>query len=130
MAKSQASTTPFQVKLAGLTGIPVGTPFAVYERGSDTVFDRVRIGGTIELALDDGTTKTANVQALQAAPLIDLIAGSGSQAAHMVGRVYSPLALVQHLTDNAPEDVLDVTKLYTAIVVLVPHEMTNLAPAA
>lgn len=107
---------------------PLGSPFTVYAEGID-IYGKTRINGDIDLALDDGTTRRATVQGLQVAPLIDLIGNFGQQNVYTYGGIYSPLTLVQALTDASPADVLDVTKLYTALIVTLPMPSPAPLPA-
>ncbi len=103
----------------GLKALPQAAAFVVYEKGTDA-YDRLRVNGDVELQLDDESTTAATVVGVQVGPLIDLLVGTGPQAAQAIGRLYSPLGLVQALTDLGGGDVLDVTKLYTAVSVRIP----------
>lgn len=106
----------------GVSGLPRGTPFSVYQRGADT-FEALRINGPVALHLDDGSAAEATVQALQVGALVDLITNFGPQSVYTAGRIYSPLTLIQALTDAGEGAVLDVTRLYTAVTVLLPVQI-------
>lgn len=120
MAKSPTSTI-VQLPVPGVANPYGGAPAFVFLAGID-FYDKVRLSQEIELKLDDGTVRKATVQSKTVAPLIDLIVANGSQAVQAIGRSYSASSLVQLLTDQVPEDVLDVTKLYTAVQVIVAPE--------
>lgn len=117
-----------QLKVPGVTSLPQGQSFYVYEAGV-SAYEKFRPNGDIELVLDDGTVVTGKVASIQVGPLIDLLVGTGPQAAIMVARVYSPLALVQSLSDQAEGAVIDVTKLYAAVAVQVPIQSPSFTPA-
>lgn len=114
-------TTP-QLPAPGVITVPYGMPFYVYAKGVEA-YENFRPNGDIELTLDDGSTVSGKVTDVRVGPLIDMITGTGAQAATMVSRIYSPLALVQTLTDQNGGDPVDVTKLYTAVAVQVPTPM-------
>lgn len=116
-----AAKTP-SLKVPGLTALPTNNPFLVYQKGS-AFFEDNRVGAEIDLVLDDGSKKKGTIKNMQVDPLINMINGNGvTQYGAMVGQVHSPLVLVQLLTDQAGVEVLDVTKLYTAVTVQVAYE--------
>lgn len=117
---TKAKTKPsLPVPGAGLKFPASGMPFVVYAQGVG-LFEQLRANSTVALALDDGTSRDATVQSVQVGALIDLVASQGPQSVYTAGRVYSALSLVQALTDASPDDVIDVTKLYTAVMVVLP----------
>lgn len=123
------ATKTASLKVPGLTALPTNTPFLVYEKGS-AFFEANRVGAEIDLVLDDGSKKKGTIKNMQVDPLINMINGNGvTQYGAMVGQVYSPLVLVQLLTDQAGVEVLDVTKLYTAVTVQVAYEPPAVQPA-
>jgi hypothetical protein len=117
MAKSTAVPS---LKIIGVATLPQAYPFVVHSEGTDD-YAALRINGKVNLELDDGSKVEASVQGLQVGALIDLLGSTGPQSIVTYGRVYSALSLVQALTDASPDDVLDVTKLYTAVTVTVPQ---------
>lgn len=136
MAKT---TTIPAIKVPGLPALPQGNQITVFARGADP-YEATRLNGSVDLVLDDGTKVTATVVNKKVGPLIDLIGQDGPNNVYTFGRIYSAVSLIQALTDAAPEDVLDVTKLYTAVTVSTPMQVpampgatsavTTSAPAA
>lgn len=112
---------PLQIPVPGVANPYTGSPLFVFTPGIEN-YEKVRLNQEIELKLDSGVVRKGTVQGKNVAPLIDLIVANGSQSMQAAGRVYSASSLVQVLTDQVPEDVLDVTKLYTAIQVVVQPE--------
>lgn len=124
--KTSTPATP-QIAVPGVSGFPIGTPFFVYQKGVDA-YDTMRVNGDVDLKLDNGEVKTGKITAMQVGPLVDLLVNTGPQSALTYGRIYSPLSLVQSLTDQAGVEALDVTRLYTAISVTmpIPQPSTNI----
>lgn len=117
MSKTAAKPT---VTIPGQNlSLPHGAQVSVFQKGTD-LYEAARINGPVTLALDSGTQMDATVQTLQVGALIDLMAMYGPQSVYTYARPYSALGLLQTLTDASDEDVLDVTKLYTVVVVTTP----------
>ncbi|MRI54068.1 hypothetical protein D8770_08895 [Methylobacterium sp. DB1607] len=117
MAKNAAKPS---INLAGPNlRLPQGGQVSVFHKGTD-LYEAARINGTVELAAEDGTKLDATVQTMQVGALIDLIGSYGPQNVYTYGRPYSALGLLQALTDASTDDVVDVTKLYTVVVVTTP----------
>ncbi|PZP71752.1 hypothetical protein [Methylorubrum populi] len=108
--------TPTLTAPAGVTNLPYGGEVAFFERGVDA-YERLRLNGEVEIKMPDGSTRKGTVRGTQVAPLIDLIMSYGSRHVSFYNSVYSANGLIQTMTDVAPEAVLDVTKLYTAVLV-------------
>jgi hypothetical protein len=117
MAKNAAKPT---VTLSGQNlNLPQGAQVSVFQKGTD-LYEAARINAPVAHALDSGTQVDATVQSIQVGALIDLIGMYGPQSVYTYARPYSALALLQALTDASGEDALDVTKLYTVVVVTTP----------
>ena len=117
MSKTAAKPS---VTIAGQNlNLPQGAQVSVFHKGTD-LYESARINASIELALEGGPTVDATVQAMQVGALIDLIGMYGPQSVYTYARPYSALALLQALTDASGEDAIDVTKLYTVVVVTTP----------
>ncbi|MGW5960828.1 hypothetical protein [Methylorubrum thiocyanatum] len=117
MSKTAAKPS---VTIAGQNlNLPQGAQVSVFNKGTD-LYESARINAPIELALESGATVDATVQAMQVGALIDLIGMYGPQSVYTYARPYSALALLQALTDASGEDAIDVTKLYTVVVVTTP----------
>lgn len=108
--------------------LPQGGQVSVFQKGTD-LYESARINGTVELAAEDGTKLDATVQTIQVGALIDLIGSYGPQNVYTYGRPYSALGLLQALTDASTDAVVDVTKLYTVVVVTTPMP-APVSPAA
>lgn len=121
--------TTLQIPVPGVSNPYSGSPLFVFTAGIEN-YEKVRLNQQIELVLDDGTVRKATVQGKNVAPLIDLIVANGSQSIQAVGRIYSASSLVQVLTDQIAEEVLDVTKLYTAVQVSLLPETLPSTPTA
>lgn len=89
-----------------------GQLISLFTRGVDD-YERLPIGAEIEIRLDDGVCK-ATVTNSQVGPLIDLIGTYGTQSIYTYGQMYSARALIAAIGGG---EVVDVTKLYTALVV-------------
>lgn len=127
-----AKTVPtvVQLPIPGVTNnyIYTGNPVFIFVAGTD-MYGKLRLNQEVELVLDDGSKRKAIVQSRTVAPLIDLIVSNGSQSVQAAGRVYSASSLVQVLTEQVPEDVLDVTLLYTAVQIVVQAEQVPMSPS-
>lgn len=99
--------------------LPQGSQISVFQRGTD-LYETARINGTVALEVEGSAQVDATVQSMQVGALIDLIGNYGPQSVYTYGRPYSALGLLQSLTDASEDDVLDVTKLYTVVVVTTP----------
>jgi len=113
-----------------LNALPFGSDVVFFEAGVGA-YERLRTNGEVEIKMPDGTSRKGTVRAMTVAPLIDLIVGQGSRHASVLGtgQIYSANSLVQSLTAEAGVDVLDVTKLHTAVTVMVQPE-TTMTPGA
>lgn len=120
-------TTP-QLTLPGLASVPQGGTFAVYQRGAET-YENTRLGQQIELVGDDGQVRTGTVQEVRIGSLIDLIQQTLHQNIYTYGRPANATTLVQTLTEASPDEVLDVTKLYTSLLVAVAMASPPMMPA-
>lgn len=117
MAKT--APTPVTITIPGRgVSLPPGGQVSLLQKGT-AIYEAARINGDVTIKTDTATV-TASVQAFQVGALIDLLPNYGPQSVHTYGRPYSALGLIQALTDASDDDVLDVTKLYTAVVVTVP----------
>lgn len=117
------STTPTLTAPASTTGLPSGADIAFFEKGIDA-YERLRLNGDVEIKMPDGSVQKGTVRSVQVGPLIDLLQSYGHQhvSVYGTGRMYTANSLIQALTAEAGVDVLDVTKLYTAIMVLIPMQ--------
>lgn len=108
------------VTIAGQNlNLPYGAQVSVFQKGTD-LYETARINGPVELEVEGGSKVDATVQSKQVGALIDLIGQFGPQSVYTYARPYSALGLLQALTDASEDDVLDVTKLYTVVVVTTP----------
>ncbi|GJE78125.1 hypothetical protein [Methylorubrum suomiense] len=102
--------------------IPQGAEISVFEKGVE-LYERLKINREVQLKLADGKTLTGTVKSMKVDSLIDLMHAYGPQSIYGYARTYTATGLVQALTDAAGGDTLDVTKLYTAVVVYLPHNV-------
>ncbi len=129
MSKTAAKPT---VAIPGQNlNLPYGAQVSVFQKGTD-LYETARINAPVELAVESGTKIDAVVQSIQVGALIDLIGQFGPQSVYTYARPYSALGLLQALTDASGEDAIDVTKLYTVVVVTTPMPTPVMpgAPAA
>ena len=118
---AKSSTPSFTIPGSGVS-LPPGAEVAVFDKGI-TLFEGLKLNGEIELKLADGTTKKGVVKGLKVDTLVDLLQFFGPQSVYSYGRVYTAVGLIQALTEAAGVEVLDVTKLYTAVVVSIPYDV-------
>lgn len=111
-AKTNVLTAP-----AGVKNLPFGNDVTFFEKGV-AAYDNLRLNGEVEIKMPDDTVRKAIVRGLQVAPLIDLITSVGARHVSAYGQIYSANGLVQSMTTEAGGEVLDVTKLYTAVTVM------------
>lgn len=108
------------VTIAGRNlSLPYGAQIAVFERGVD-LFETARINGPVAVSIEGAAPVDATVQAKQVGALIELIGQYGPQSLYTYARPYSALGLLQALTDASDDAVLDLTKLYTVVLVTTP----------
>lgn len=108
-----------------MTSVPVGTDVAFFEPGI-SAYERLRLNGDVEIKLANGDVRKGTVRAMQVGPLIDLIVTYGSRHALSYGQTYSANGLVQSMTEAAGGEVVDVTKLYTVVMVQVQMEPSQM----
>lgn len=108
-----------KITVAGITQLPTyNTQAAVFVKGTDT-YENVRIGKEMTIETSDGKTASGQLSGKKVGALIELMGEYGAYNLHTFGVPYSTLSLIQALSDAQGEDPLDVTKLYTVLVVQV-----------
>ncbi len=106
---------------SNLTVFPRHTDVTLFEPGV-SAYENLRLNGDVEIKMADGTTCKGTVRGMQVSPLIELITNHGPRHASVFGQIYSANSLVQTIASEAGVDVLDVTKLYPAVTVMVPMD--------
>lgn len=105
-----------------------GTACAALIRGTDT-YEDLRVGRAVTVQNGAKTKRVAaQVVGLKVGALIDLVPEFGAQNLIVYGKPYSNLMAVQSMTDASGEDVLDVTKLYTAVSLVLSGPAEDVAP--
>lgn len=105
-----------------------GTACAALIRGTDT-YEDLRVGRAVTVQNGAKTKQVAaQVVGLKVGALIDLVPEFGAQNLIVYGKPYSNLMAVQSMTDASGEDVLDVTKLYTAVSLVLSGPAEDVAP--
>lgn len=120
MATKTPSIPSFTVPGA-ITALPQGAEIAVFEKGID-LYERTKLNGEIELKLADGTTTKGVVRGMKVDTLIDLLPQFGHQSIYTYGRMYSAVNVIHALGEASGGEVVDVTKLHTAVIVSLPMQ--------
>ena len=118
-----------EITVKGAKTLPqYGTQVSVYCKGVDT-YENIRIGKEITILNDDGNKVSGTLSVKRVGALLELLGEFGANNLHTFGQTYSPVSLVQALSDSFGEDPLDVTKLYTVLVVQVVPPATAMPGA-
>lgn len=110
------STTPTFTLPSGVNQVPYGAEVMFFEKGVDA-YEQFRLGSEIEVKTAEGTVYKSTVRSTQVSSLIELIVGNGHRHILTYGQLYTAGHLVRLLTEQSGESVIDVSKLYTGVLV-------------
>ncbi len=103
--------------------LPYGAEVMFFEKGIEA-YEAYGLNTQIEIKLPNGMVQKATVRSTQVAPLIELIVSNGHRYVSNYGQAYTAGHLVKSLTKDTGVDVLDVTKLYTGVLVFVDNTVS------
>lgn len=106
-----------------------GSQFSVFNKGTD-IYDELRVGREVVVQNEAKTKQVrGSIVSLRVGALIDLLNEFGPYNVTTFGKPYTPLMLIQTMTDIAAVEALDVSKLYTVFTVSPSGAVEDVAPA-
>jgi ABC-type hemin transport system substrate-binding protein len=124
-----ALSSTVKIPHQGSYDYPVGSTLYVFVKGTEA-YEQFEIGSTVDMEQQtSGRKHTAVVATVSVGPLIDLLTNYGSQSFAVYGKPYTAKGLIKALGAENGEDVVDVTKLYTAVGFTLNPPATEVDPA-